>query len=183
MGEVFAVPVTLPGQPAVDMNILAITQQDNLLSVRDPASMRNARCMHERLCVSVRRDRRRPVRHAVCGLILTQSGAAAQPLPCIADDDYSFNENGILGFGPIASGELNEDTVRCLVAASRSKPEDDAWFVPGMYGGSDSLDLTTAQHPVARVQRKVVIPSRRAPSAAGLPTQPRKPSTNLRPCS
>ena len=34
-GEVYKVAVAVPGEPAVDMNILAITDQDGLLNVRD----------------------------------------------------------------------------------------------------------------------------------------------------
>ena len=33
-------------------------------------------------------------------------------VPCIADADYSFDETGILGFGPDTSSQGNNQTVR-----------------------------------------------------------------------
>ena len=37
-------------------------------------------------------------------------------MPCVADADYSFDENGILGFGPDTSAQGNSQTIVGLLA-------------------------------------------------------------------
>ena len=44
-------------------------------------------------------------------MLLEPQDGLLEPAPCLADADYSYDENGILGFGPDDSAQANSETI------------------------------------------------------------------------
>jgi len=118
IGEVFEDAVVLGGEPSVNLNLLAITSQ--VSSIYGQHSFFNGNSMRCALDIAgcLKNVRRScagccpPAMPSAEAVLFSMQDNLLNNVPCIADADYSFDETGILGFGPDTSSQGNNQTVR-----------------------------------------------------------------------